>query len=245
MNDGSQNMASFMVPGGGYGYTGMRVDAIQCPDNTVATGLLDESGSTTSFARPMELCVKEVIKSLRSSPRADNLLYRHTHFGSRFREIHGFKALPQINVDDYDGCYQPGGCTTLFDSEIKVIQSTRDYCAQQTKKKFMCNGFIYIITDGCDYGSVLTQGMVREELAKAISSEDMESLMTILIGVNPDPKIQQGLADHAAFCGFTQYVPLDNADEKTLAKLADFVSRSLSSQSQSLGTGGPSQSLTF
>jgi len=38
---------------------------------------------------------------------------------------------------------------------------------------------------------------------------------------------------------------LYEAIEKTLAKLADFVSRSYSSQSQALTTGGPSVSLTF
>ena len=46
-------------------------------------------------------------------------------------------------------------------------------------------------------------------------------------------------------CGFTQYVAIADANATTIAKLGDFVSRSISSQSQALGTGGPSQSLTF
>lgn len=45
--------------------------------------------------------------------------------------------------------------------------------------------------------------------------------------------------------GFTQYVEVDNATDAKLAKLADFVSRSVSSQSQALGSGGPSKALTF
>src|SRR5438128_2007010 len=45
--------------------------------------------------------------------------------------------------------------------------------------------------------------------------------------------------------GFTQYVEIGDADPKTFAKLAQFVSKSISAQSQSLGTGGPSQSLVF
>ena len=53
------------------------------------------------------------------------------------------------------------------------------------------------------------------------------------------------IEDFHKAAGFTQYVELGSADEKTLAKLADFVSQSISAQSQSLGTGGPSQSLTF
>ncbi|UCE66565.1 MAG: hypothetical protein JSU85_00700, partial [Candidatus Zixiibacteriota bacterium] len=42
-----------------------------------------------------------------------------------------------------------------------------------------------------------------------------------------------------------QFVNAGNATPKTLAKLANFISKSISSQSQSLGTGGPSQSLSF
>ena len=45
--------------------------------------------------------------------------------------------------------------------------------------------------------------------------------------------------------GFTQFIPIEKADEKTLAKLGNFISQSLISQSLSLGTGGPSQSLAF
>ena len=37
----------------------------------------------------------------------------------------------------------------------------------------------------------------------------------------------------------------DKADAKTLARLAEFVSQSISAQSQALGTGGGSQQLVF
>jgi hypothetical protein len=45
--------------------------------------------------------------------------------------------------------------------------------------------------------------------------------------------------------GFTQMVALDDANDKTLAKLAAFVSKSISAQSAALGTGGTSQSLSI
>lgn len=44
---------------------------------------------------------------------------------------------------------------------------------------------------------------------------------------------------------FSHYVPLADAGKATIARLAQFVSQSISSQSQALGTGGPSQSITF
>jgi hypothetical protein len=38
---------------------------------------------------------------------------------------------------------------------------------------------------------------------------------------------------------------MGDADSATLARLAEFVSRSISAQSQALGTGGSSQALVF
>ena len=242
----SAGLANFALPGGGYGYTGLQIgDAKMATENTCATGLLDESGSTDGFQKEMEACVKEIVRSMRHSPRADNLLYRHAHFGSRFREAHGFKPLSLLNEADYDGCYKPGGCTTLYDSCDSVIRATRDYGENMMKQKYLCNGIIYMITDGLDYGSTLTMADVQKALAQAVSSEALESIITILVGVNADPGVQKGLEDFAAFCGFTQYVPISKANEKHLARLAEFISQSISSQSQALGSGGPSKSLTF
>lgn len=243
--DSNPTMQSFVVPGGNYGYTGTKIETLTSFENTLAIGLLDESGSTTGFAGLMEICVKEIVKSLRRSPRADNLIYRHCHFGTHFREHHGFMPLGQINENDYDNCYQPGGATHLYDSVDRVINEMVDYAEQQAKQKYTCNGILYMLTDGQDYGSTLKVRNVKETLAKAVASESLESLITILIGVNEDPGIQQSLQDFAKEAGFTQYVPIKNADEKNLAKLAKFISQSISSQSQALGSGGPSQSLTF
>jgi uncharacterized protein YegL len=241
----SQPLQSYLLPGGGYGYTAAPVETLTSFENTLALGLLDESGSTGSFARQMELCQKEIIKSLRHSPRADNLIYRHCHFGTNFREHHGWVPLGQISEDQYDGCYQPGGQTALYDSCDRVIREMLDYAQKQAAQKYLCNGIIYIMTDGRDLGSTLRERDVKTALGTAIASEALESLITILIGVNDDASIQADLQKFAHNVGFTQYIPLKDASEKSLAKLANFISKSISAQSQALGTGGPSQSLTF
>ncbi len=246
MTDQPQSqMLSFMVPGTNYGYQGAKIDALASFENTLAIGLLDESGSTSAFARQMEGCVKEIIKALRHSPRAANLIYAHYHFDTHFREVHGFKPLIECNEGDYDGIWAGGGRTTLYDSEDKVINFMTDYARRQAEQHYTCNGIIWIITDGQDYGSVLGQKDVKLSLAKAITSEELESLMTILIGINDDPGIQAELEAHANTVGFTQYVPVEKADEKTLARLGGFISRSVSAQSQALGSKGPSQPLQF
>lgn len=241
----SQQISSFVAPTGGYGYTGMAVDTLTSFENTIAQGLLDESGSTSPFAKQMEQTVKTIIRTLRSSPRADNLIYRQCHFGSKYREHHGFLPLSQINEGMYDGCYQSGGQTILYDATSRMLAEVQDYSQKQAKLKYTCNGICYMLTDGQDYGSTLGQNDVKQALFAINGDESLESLITILIGVNDDPKIQKDLEDYSKFVGFTQYVPMGKADEKSLKKLANFVSQSIQSQSQALGTGGPSQSLTF
>ena len=241
----SEGLNSFMIPGDKYGYTGTPVDSLQSFENTIAIGLVDESGSTTRFAQELEKCVKEVVKSLRDSEHADKLLYAHYHFSTNFREVHGFKELSNISVDDYDGCWNGGGVTTLYDSEVRVVQFLDDYSEQMRKQRYLCNGIIYVLTDGCEYGSTLTESAVVNALQNISINEGLESFISILIGINDDPNVQAKLEEHAKKCGFSQYIKAGNASQKTLSKIAGFVARSISSQSQMLGTGGPSQSLTF
>jgi len=244
----SQNLQSFMIPGGGYGYTGANIDDLTSFENTIATGLFDESGSTRVYSRQMELTVQEIIRSLRHCPVADKLIYRHCHFDTAFREVHGFKPLSDCHEKDYDGIWAGGGQTALYNSCDQILKATLDYAEQQAAKRYVVNGIAYIITDGQNYllnGKSLTQDDVKFSLEKAIASEALESLMTILIGVNEDPGIRRDLEEFQKHVGFSQFVPIENANEKNLAKVANFVSQSVQSQSQALNSGGPSQSLTF
>jgi hypothetical protein len=68
----------------------------------------------------------------------------------------------------------------------------------------------------------------------------------LLLGVNvQDQEVSRYLKQFHKDAGFTQYIEIDKADMKTLARLAEFVSRSISAQSQALGSGGASPSLVF
>lgn len=239
----SEKLPSYQLPGSGFAYSGVSVNNILATEVTMAIGLLDESGSTTSFSKAMEECVKMIVRSLRLSPRADNLVYRHAHFGSVFREVHGYNLLQDLNESDYTGCYKSGGATALYDSLNNVFRACKDYGDQLAGARRMANAIVYVITDGEDNQSTLTVNDARKALAEVIASESLESIITILIGVNPDQRIQTNLQKMAQEVGFTQYVPLTDASEKTLAKLANFISHSISSQSQAVGSAGPSQTL--
>jgi hypothetical protein len=243
----SQGLQSFAIPGGNYGYNGMAIDELTSFENTLAFTLFDESGSTRPFSRQMELCVKEIIGFLRKSPRADNLIYYHAHFDTVFKEVHGWKPLQQCNPDDYDGCWAGGGRTTLYDSLDRSVNVILDYAVQQAAQRYLCNGILIAMTDGMDWGSTLGVQDCQKTFAKAVMNEDLESLLSIWIGINDDPGVQDDMQRVANEIGFSQYMPVEKADSKSLAAIANFISRSVQAQSQSLGSKGPSQpqSMTF
>ena len=108
------------------------------------------------------------------------------------------------------------------------------------------NGIFVVVTDGDDNDSKTTPTMLKDEVAKAVSGENLESLVSILVGVNvQDPRMSQRLKEFQTDANFTQYVEIENATDGKIAKLAEFVSRSVSSQSQALGSGGASKILSF
>ena len=247
--DTSDPLASFQVPGTTFGYTGIQVDELQSSTNTIAVALMDESGSTDEFKNELEQCCKTIVAALRDSTVADNLIYRQCHFGTSFREQMGFTELMKINVDVFNNCYHPGGSTHLYDSCDQVIREIGDYAKKHTALRYTVNGILFVMTDGRDYGSVLKQKDVKKALVDVMAEEDLESLMTILIGINPDSTIQAELEAFAKNIGFTKYIPLVTTDKKSLKDSLDKVSQHLSqqivAQSQVVGSGSMSQSLTF
>ena len=79
-----------------------------------------------------------------------------------------------------------------------------------------------------------------------VGSVALESVVSILIGVNVgDSQVSAYLKRFHSDAGFTQYIEIEKADAKTLARLAEFVSQSISAQSQALGKGGGSHQLVF
>ncbi len=229
-----------------FGFSATRIADLGASEYTLASVIVDVSSSVEAFACELTRAVKEVVRACKYSPRADNLLIRVTEFATNISEIHGFKLLENCNESDYDMALTIGGSTSLFDACANAVEATSVYARDLRANDYDANGIVVVITDGDDNNSTLSMNSVKDALARTLKGESLESLVTILIGVNiQDPHISQKLKAFQSGVGFTQYVELGDADARTLAKLADFVSRSISAQSQSLGTGGPSVSLTI
>ena len=234
------------LPNSHYGYSATRLEDLGATEYTIATIVADISGSTAAFIGDMESAITKIVQACKYSPRADNLLLRLVAFDHLLNELHGFKLLENCHISDYGGCLIPGGSTALYEATHNAIASTTSYAQKLASGDFSANAIVFVITDGMDNASRITPKQVKNAFAQAIKSEALESIVSILIGVNvQDVQVSQYLKAFYREAGFTQYVELDNADAKTLARLAEFVSQSISAQSQALGTGGASKPLVF
>lgn len=229
---------------GNYGFSATRIEDLGASEFTLVAIVTDISPSVSGFEHEMEECDKEVVKACLKSPRADNLMIRNTHFNSKVTEFHGFKLLSAINPDDYTNSLRLSGGTALYDAMENAISSMAAYGKDLIKNEFGVNGIAIVITDGDDNSSTLGVNDVVRAMKDAMQQESLESLVTILVGVNiQNAAISSYLKKLQVDVGFTQYVELKDAKASTLAKLAAFVSKSISSQSQALGTGGASQQI--
>ena len=236
------------IGGSNFKFSHVDIGSLGATEYTLVGFVGDVSGSVSPYGPALELMLKEVVKSCRRSPRADNLQLRTILFNQNVTEVHGFKPLPSCNEDDYTGCIRPSGYTALFDATYSMVKSMSQYGEELQKQDFAVNAVLFVLTDGQDNESKTTAAMVKDAIKEARSKECLESIMPVLIGVgvgSDASSLDQYLQAFKNEAEFQQYIALDKADEKTLAKLGGFISKSISSQSQALGSGGASQSVTF
>ena len=227
-----------------YHFSAVKLDNLGATEYTLAAIHVDVSGSVGGFEKELEGAQKTIVSSCQKSPRAENLMIRTVTFNDTVTEFHGFKLLNSINESDYDGFVDPDGMTALFDSVYSGIEALKDYAKLLSDQDFLANAVIFIITDGMDNRSSHTPKNIKTLLNKAMKEEVLESITTVLIGINAAAAdIQQYLQEFKNEAELTQYVDAGAATAKNLAKLANFVSQSISSTSQALGSGQPSQLL--
>jgi hypothetical protein len=233
--------------GGNFRFSAVPLHQLGAAEYTLVALGGDRSSSTQGFAQQIEAAFRSVAESCRRSPRADNLMLRAVRFNHQLDEIHGFKLLADVNPQaDYAQQFGALGGTALYDATENLVRSVAAYGKQLADEEYAVNALVVVITDGCDEHSRSGVNAVREAFAEAMKRECLESLVSILIGVNVDnPQVSVRLHEFKQRAGFTQYVEAKDASPQTLARVANFISRSVSAQSSALGSGGPSRALTF
>lgn len=229
-------------------FSGANISNLGSTEYTLVSVAVDSSGSVSPFALLLNDALKSAIEACKQSPRANNLLLRVTTFDNSVKEFHGFKEFKDVNLSDYDNVIlNPYGATALRDAGVDgldaiVVQAKDLYDADYT-----ANGIFIQITDGDDNSSSFTAGKLQKVVEAAIQSESLESVRRILVGVNPNKSsnLSAYLTKYKDDAGFDQYIEIEDTSAKAFAKLADFISKSISTQSTALGSGGASQAITF
>jgi uncharacterized protein YegL len=227
----------------GFNFSGIKPEQLSATEYTLATIVMDTSGSVMGFEQQLTDCAKAAMDACRRSPRADNLMLRFVTFNTNIKEQHGFLPLKDVPLTAY-GLPACGGGTALYDAMYSSVEASNQYAKVLSDQEFGVNAIVFVITDGDEYDSKTTASIVKKAISEGVEAEYLESLATVLIGVNATTLANKLDAIKTA-CGLSQFVDAGQADEKNLAKLASFISRSISSQSQALGSGGPSQPLVF
>jgi uncharacterized protein YegL len=235
-------MQSLITPSN-YQFSAPPVDALGADSYTLVGIANDISGSVSSHVREMIGALKAILNGCaKKCPRAENLMMRLTGFSNGVGELHGFREVITIDEKEYDSILNCGGSTALNDGCFEMIESLVSYAKVLRDNNFSANGIIFVITDGEENNSKHSASAVKDLIAKVNKDESLESLQIILIGVTKgDAHLAKVLSDFQAEVGIDKYINVDDATAGKLAKLAEWVSQSISSTSQALGTGGKSQ----
>jgi uncharacterized protein YegL len=225
------------IPGSSFQFSAVKPSVLEATEYTLVTIVLDKSGSLSGFENDLLKMEQEIIRACQKNPRSENLMVRLLHFNSRLDEVHGFRTLAGIDAALYVAP-NTDGSTALFDATFSGIGACLAYANQLRQNDFEVNGAVYIITDGEDNASAVSPSMIADLIQKSKKQEDIESLITVLIGMGSGSDAY--LDRFKTEAELDQFVAMGQVTAGKLAKLAGFISKSISSASQSLGTGGPS-----
>jgi len=245
-NDDSNLMDQQKIGTSRFKFSGVRTEHLGASEYTLVTIAVDVTGSVNGFQAQLRKCLITAVESCKKSPRSDNLLLRvflfNTAFTGGIQEIHGFKPLAEINPNDYPDL-KPGGWTNLYDATYSAVGATNAYAKKLHDDDFMTNAINFIITDGADNESTMTPKSIAKEVNRAITEEFIESVITVLVGINT-AYYKSTLEEFQKDAELDKFIDAGDVTEGKLAKLAEFVSQSVSSQSQAMGSGGPSQKIS-
>lgn len=246
--DDTQKIA---IPGpGNFQFSAIKIEDLGATEYTLVTQVLDISGSVSPFKKQLRDCVVSLVKACQKHPRAENLLFRLLLFNDVLTEVHGFKNLMDIDPDnDYEEL-KPQGMTALFDATYDAVGATVEFSKRLVAQDFDVNALVCITTDGMNNRGTMTPTEIKKKVQGALAKEDIESILTILVALH-DPsldweaEVKDSLDTFYKDADLSQFVDVGDATPENLAKLANFVSESVSSQSNVLGSGAPSATLTF
>jgi len=236
--DQDPKMKEYEIPGtGSFKFSAISPDECDETEYTLAVAVFDITGSVSGYEDEIRECMEKILEGCKMSPRRDFIKLRVIVFNSYVdvQEIHGFMDVMKIDPSIYKNPHCTGG-TPLFDACYSGIGSVLTYGDLLKNQDFDVNGAVYIITDGDDNDSTVTPNDVKSQMVEALKGEKIESILSVLIGLNTKQcgTFLKTFKDEAEL---THYIDGGDLTPEILAKLSGFISSSISSQSQKVGTG--------
>lgn len=240
-----------IIGGSNFRFSATQIGDLDATSYTLVNIAVDVTGSVANFANQLRQALITTVESCKKSPRNEYLLVRVVEFstdgGAYVRELHGFVPVLDIDTNAYKQ-FSPGGATPLYDAAYNCVGSIAEFSKKLYEEEFGVNAIMVLITDGIEGDwtgrpvSTATPEMTANLMEQLQTSEQLESILSILVGINPeDNRVVAALEAFKAAAKLTHYIDAGEATPQKLAKVANFVSESISSQSEALGTGGPSQ----
>jgi hypothetical protein len=243
------DMEAIAIPGTTFGFTATPMAALGAEKYVLADIVLDVSGSVDEFKPDMELMLATIIETLNKDPNRDSMLVRIVQFDDFVSEVHGYKLWDQIRPSDYKGCLKKeGGGTNLYGAWLDALMAKEEMAARLIKEGYKVGAWTLVATDGMHNVGSDTPSMVANQRKTMHQAEYAANDIAILVGINTTMPYQRSTIGDALEAisvqlHLTGYIDMKKLDKKSLGQLANYASSSLSSSSQSLVAGQPSQML--
>lgn len=233
MNINDIDLETQQIPNTAFQFSGARVEDLDASEYTLVTIAVDCSGSTIPFQSDLVKMLNAIIEACKKSPRRENLLVRVISFGDSVSEVNGFVPLASIGAFDRQDLHE-SGMTALIDASLSSIAAMNVYGKKLVDAYYTVNGIFFVITDGAENRSICKDpSRIRAEIDRAVKGETISGVTAVLVGINID-ECKSELESFEKSAGFNAFVKVADATPGRLAHLAGFVSKSISSSSQSL-----------
>lgn len=242
---------------GGHAYSPVRVETLDVSECTLVTLVFDLTGSVDPFEDKINALLKQIVETCQDLPTNAHIVVRVIGFNSYMgvKEFIGFTPIIDIDINDLPK-FECDGMTNLIDATHTAIDASITEAGRLTDEDYGVNAVMFVITDGDDNKSKqFTTSDIKGQLISIKRTEVLEDFNTVVIGVkDPDvtdqlhsgwsQRIGVKLKEFTEECGITKFVELGDATEEAMKKLGWNISQSISSSSNAIVSGGPSQ-LTF
>ena len=239
----------------GFGFSMTGIKNLTETSYTLALILVDTTGSVSGEETEIKRMIEQIVADGKRAGWGKRVLLAAYEFNSRVgvKEIFGFDApaaidLSRINIIAY-------GATNLIDAIDTGNDILESAATTLVSADFITNLLLVGVTDGEDNVSVKTAKDLKKRFEQGRKNENWDSIKTILIGLRTGQPAQDQkyhgktvdgvLSDLAQTAAFDQYESSKNVTDGTYGKIGGFISQSISSASQALGSGSPSQNVSF